>query len=126
MSKKIDKSLLLKRIKKVYGLKSDSELAKHLGLPPTTLSSWKARNTVDFDRIYERCPGINFNFLLYGLEPHFLDNSTTISVQEKKTVSEGEKIELLKYTIEVQKELIGKLKNEINHFKSSKEKESIQ
>lgn len=66
MSSFFNKSEVLDRIKDYYGLKRKVELAEFLGIPPTTLSSWYSRNMLDLDIIYEKCKGIDFNWLLSG------------------------------------------------------------
>lgn len=62
----INKRETLQRIKLAYKLNSDVELAAMLGIPTTTLSSWKSRNSLDWDRIFMKCKGISFDYLIYG------------------------------------------------------------
>lgn len=66
MNKKIDKSLILNKIKEYYNFPSDTAFAKFLGISPQTLSSWHSRNTFDIDLIYAKCVNINSDFLLSG------------------------------------------------------------
>lgn len=66
MSSFLDKNLILDRIKELYQLKNNAKLASFLGIPPTTLSSWYSRNTLDLDIIYEKCVGINWQWLIAG------------------------------------------------------------
>lgn len=66
MSSFLDKNLILDRIKELYQLKNNAKLASFLGIPPTTLSSWYSRNTLDLDIIYEKCVGINWQWLITG------------------------------------------------------------
>lgn len=66
MSRKLDKSQILDRIKEAYAIKSNAKLASFLGVPPTTLSSWYSRNSFDIDLVYEKCVDINFAWLLTG------------------------------------------------------------
>ncbi len=66
MSRFLEKTLILDRIKKAYSLKSNAKLAAFLGIPPTTLSSWYSRNSFDLDLIYEKCVDIDLNWLLTG------------------------------------------------------------
>ncbi|MCL4639383.1 MAG: helix-turn-helix domain containing protein [Olivibacter sp.] len=72
MSRFLDKSLILSRIKFAYGIKSDLKLAEFLGIPPTTLSSWKRRNTIDFDLLYSKLVDISWDHLIYGIGEPFL------------------------------------------------------
>jgi len=68
MSMPLDKSLILNKIKFKYNLKSNVELANFLDIGPTTLSSWYSRNSIDYDRIFSKCVGINLEWLLSGAE----------------------------------------------------------
>lgn len=84
MSSFLDKNLVLDRIKEHYQLKNNAKLASFLGVPPTTLSSWYSRNTLDLDIIYEKCVGIDWHWLLTGEGPMLraderLTNSVTPS-----------------------------------------------
>ncbi|WP_028296571.1 helix-turn-helix domain-containing protein [Olivibacter sitiensis] len=73
----LDKKLIFKRIKLAYGLKSDADLADFLELPPTTLSGWKRRNTLDIDLLYSKLVGISWDYLIYGVGEAFLDKKNT-------------------------------------------------
>lgn len=66
MSCKINKIEVLDRIKSYYGLKSNAKLAAFLGVAPTTISSWYARNSFDLDIIYSKCVEISFDWLFTG------------------------------------------------------------
>lgn len=66
MSTKIDKSLILNKIKAYYNFNSDSEFADFLGIKRQTLSSWHSRNTFDIELLYAKCINIDGNFLLTG------------------------------------------------------------
>jgi len=66
MSTRNTTSLILNKIKEYYNFKTDKELADYLGIAPTTLSSWYARNRIDYLLVYTRCKEIDGNFLLTG------------------------------------------------------------
>lgn len=66
MSEKINKTEALDRIKSYYGLKNNAKLASFLGVAPTTISSWYARDSFDLDIIYSKCIGISFDWLFTG------------------------------------------------------------
>lgn len=66
MSISPDKSLILNRIKLHYNLASNADLAKFMGVAPTTVSSWYTRNTFDFDLIFAKCVDLDANWLLTG------------------------------------------------------------
>lgn len=67
MSIKIDKKLILNKIKDAYGFSKDSDFANFIGIKPQTLSSWYTRNTFDVDLLYSKCVGVNSDFLLSGV-----------------------------------------------------------
>lgn len=46
---------VIKRLKQLLGYKNDLELAKILGIKPNTLSSWKVRETMRYDKIIAIC-----------------------------------------------------------------------
>ena len=62
----MDKSLILKEIKKAFGFESDASFARFLGISPQTLASWYRRNVFDPDTLYQKCKDLNPDFLLSG------------------------------------------------------------
>jgi len=62
----MDKSLILNEIRKYLNSKTDTEFANFLGIKQNTLSSWKARNSIDYDLIISKCDYLNANWLLTG------------------------------------------------------------
>lgn len=72
----LDKKLIFSRLKVAYGFKSDSRLSQYLGIPPTTLASWKTRNTFDFDILYSKCEGVSWDYLIHGVGEPFLKNGS--------------------------------------------------
>jgi hypothetical protein len=63
---KKDIELILNKIKEYYSLNGDAEFARFLGIPPTTLSSWRSRGNINYDLLYSKCVDIDANFLLSG------------------------------------------------------------
>lgn len=57
-------------------ISSDKELAAFLGLGQSAISTWKARNKVDFDLIFEKVHDldVDLNYLVKGEEYHSLHN----------------------------------------------------
>jgi hypothetical protein len=60
---------ILARIKKAYHLETDAEVAKLLGIKPSTLSMQKNRGKLDIVRIINKCSDLNKNWLLDGEGP---------------------------------------------------------
>ena len=63
----INISLILSRIKEHYNVNNDAELARFLGVPPTTLSNWKSRKTLNWVLIFQKCEEMDFNILIKGI-----------------------------------------------------------
>lgn len=60
-------NILFARIKQVYGLKSDADLARHLGLNPSTIAMHKNRGKTDYERIIRRCADADLNWIFRGM-----------------------------------------------------------
>ncbi len=57
---------IIERLKTVFQVDSDVDLAKILGIKQPTISSWRKRNTIDYELIFTKCNNINFDWLLTG------------------------------------------------------------
>ncbi|MDD6210661.1 MAG: helix-turn-helix domain-containing protein [Bacteroidales bacterium] len=66
MSINFSKKEILERIKRFYKLKSNADLARFLEVAPTTISSWISRDSVDYERIFSKCEGVDLLWLLTG------------------------------------------------------------
>lgn len=56
-------NFILDRIKSKLGLDTDLALAKFLEVKPNTISSWRSRNTLDYELIIAKCDKLDFNWL---------------------------------------------------------------
>ena len=132
----MDKALIINELKNYLNIKTDSEFAKFLGLKQNTISSWKSRNSLDYDLIISKCDQINANWLLTGegemlkskvsnnnLDPD--DNFEEIQgltdialydvqLSEEKLKKANKRIELLEELVESYKLEINDLKNELS------------
>ncbi|MCD6099670.1 MAG: helix-turn-helix transcriptional regulator [Candidatus Marinimicrobia bacterium] len=65
---------ILKRLKQLKGLKTDTELAQYLGVKQNTISSWKRRRTIPYNLFISKCEEekINLNWLLTGQGEMFM------------------------------------------------------
>lgn len=63
------------RLKKALNISTDIELANYLGISKSTLSNWKARNTLDLPLLFSLCEQISMDWLLTG-KGEMLKNST--------------------------------------------------
>ncbi|MEX1211915.1 MAG: S24 family peptidase [Balneolaceae bacterium] len=62
----VDPNKILDRLRNVYALDSDAELARFLGVNPSTVATWRAKETMKYDRIFERTGDLNLHWLLTG------------------------------------------------------------
>jgi hypothetical protein len=117
---KIDE--LISRLKIYFKTETDKELAQYLGVSATNLSNWKKRNTFDFDVVFTKCEGVNFNWLFLGEGDTLRDKAPP-----------GEKIEIpadsllinaLRENIETQRRYISFLENRVSEMTALYEPES--
>lgn len=62
----MDKSLILNKLILHYAGGSTTRFANMLGISQQTLSNWKKRGTIDYERIYTNCVDLNPHWLLTG------------------------------------------------------------
>lgn len=77
-----DKTLIIKRIKEAYNLRTSVEVARFLGVSAQVLSNWQNRNTVNYDTIFPKCQGINLNWLIYGEGDMFIERPLSLASEE--------------------------------------------
>lgn len=58
--------IVLDALKSHYNLRTYGELASFLGVPQSTLGSWKSRGSLDEDLIFAKCVGISADWLKTG------------------------------------------------------------
>lgn len=57
---------ILDRLMLYFQVDTQAQLAVKLGISTTTLSNWKARNTIDYPLIFTKCESINADWLIHG------------------------------------------------------------
>lgn len=62
----MDKSLILNKIKCEFGIKTNAEFARVLGISPQNLSNWYKRNTFDENLILRKFTNVDEHWLLTG------------------------------------------------------------
>lgn len=74
---------IIKRLKEFLKIKTDLELSIILGVKPNTISSWKKRNSLQFETIIDLCKRnkIDLNSLFYA-------DGTTLKAEKKKNNKE--------------------------------------
>lgn len=111
----VNKTLILKNIKRHLGYKKDVDFANFLGISPQTLASWYTRNTFDLEVLYAKCVDIDANFLLTGKGEMLREYPTMVSepIQHyekakpcQSCVEKEKLIQSMQKTIDTQSELI--------------------
>ena len=83
------KSEILNRIMSFYSFRNKTELAAFLGVSPQTVSNWYSRNSVDYDLIFEKCVGIDLNWLVTGSSFGYMNNpEDTVIASDVKSAYE--------------------------------------
>lgn len=85
----MDKKLILNKLILHFAEGNNQKFAEILGITPTSLSNWKARGTIDYEKIYTKCEGVNPHWLLTGEGDMLLVESVNKSVSKKE--GKGEK-----------------------------------
>ncbi|RBP30018.1 bacteriophage CI repressor-like protein [Marinobacter pelagius] len=87
---------VLSRMKQLFGVEKDAELARALDISPQTLSSWRQRSAVPYALCVDcaKSQGASLDWLLYG-EGEMMREST-INTPEAKTGSAPRSRESLK------------------------------
>ena len=86
MNNNINKPLILDRIKRLYGIKSNRDLAIFLGVSPQTISNWYLRNTIDYDLVLSKCKGVDLDLLIWGATEHH-ENVAKDDITEPSEIS---------------------------------------
>lgn len=69
----INVSMIINKLREYAGYSSDKELAIGLGLSPSTISSWRKRNSIDLKIIFNKFPTIDLNWLLKEDDTNTID-----------------------------------------------------
>lgn len=125
IAKDMDKKERLEAIIAHYSDSKPSVFAKFLGVAPSTISSWLARNTIDYDLIFAKCENISAEWLLTGKgnmhketnaissEPAIDIYKDMIKAKDDLIQQQKEMIEQLKGMIDQQNDMIDRLNHEI-------------
>lgn len=70
-----DSNFILNRLHAALKIRQNQELARYLGVEPSTLSSWRKRNIVDYGLIVDRVRGVNLHWLFTGEGEPFLNGT---------------------------------------------------
>ncbi|WP_010254601.1 helix-turn-helix domain-containing protein [Myroides injenensis] len=67
-------TVVIKKLKKMLGIKTDLELSRILDVKPNTISSWKKRNSLQYDSLIALCKEhkIDLNELFFADSSAFI------------------------------------------------------
>ncbi|WP_313806418.1 helix-turn-helix domain-containing protein [Flavobacterium sp.] len=81
----------IKGLKKSLNVKTDLELAKILDVKPNTISTWKKRNTLDYQKIIQKC-------LEHSIDLHELFRKENEQITDEQEISIISKELIYQYT----------------------------
>ncbi|MCL1479059.1 helix-turn-helix domain containing protein [Marinobacter sp. M3C] len=99
MSSEVD--IVLSRMKKIFGVERDADLARALAISPQTLSSWRQRAAVPYALCVEcaKTKGASLDWLLYGEGQMMRDNSASPAAFNHNVTDEDSVIRMQIYEI---------------------------
>ena len=98
MRKKNHTTFIIDSLNKHYSM-NNVQFASFLGIAPTTLSSWKDRDSIDYELIYSKCVDIDANWLLTGKGDIIRKNEKEKSVIMVSHEENGETIPLVNLSV---------------------------
>lgn len=106
-------NLILERFKKAKGINTDKELSDLLEVNPSTISVWKKRNSLDYQRLFAKCHDIDINSLIKGEKENFSRKHKLDTLSELEVSYGNERIEYLVDKLIQKDEEIEQLKSRI-------------
>ncbi|RMG78704.1 MAG: hypothetical protein D6712_20960 [Chloroflexi bacterium] len=73
--------MVLERLRTECKLNSDKELAAFLEVKQNTISTWRARNSVNCEKIIAKCEGKDLIFIFYGYRGSGIDSNQAALLQ---------------------------------------------
>lgn len=122
---KMTKKERLEEIIRYYSDSKPSVFAKYIGVAPSTISTWLARNTLDYDLIFAKCENINAEWLLSGCGNMLKDDSIPNEKILPPTNIENKLFSIIEdkdNIIREQAEEIGQLRERISQLQREKGK----
>lgn len=111
-----DISFIINEIRSYLGFKTDTQLADYLGVKRNTISTWRKRNSIDYQLIVTKCDFVDANWLLTGKGDMLKSETQPIISLEKELIVEsiGDKQRIIDY----QDQEIARLKRKIEELES--------
>lgn len=79
----INSEAVLRRLKNLYNIDTDLELAQFLGVSAPTVSNWKTRSSIDFSLVFSKCVGVNYHYILTGEGSPFAENDMGVKLSQQ-------------------------------------------
>lgn len=79
----INSEAVLRRLKRLYNIDTDLELAQFLGVSAPTVSNWKTRSSIDFSLVFSKCVGVNYHYILTGEGSPFAENDMGVKLSQQ-------------------------------------------
>lgn len=109
---------------KYYADGKSGIFAEKLEVKPSTISSWKARNTFDIELIFAKCKNINPIWLLSREGNMILSTPPQILKSPTESSSNNETLRYLMDKVESQAKEIGRLETTVEQLRSEIKKRS--
>ena len=111
-------NLIIERLLLYFNVETNTALAQKLGVSASTLSNWKNRNTIDYELIFTKCEGVNFNWLFLGSgEMQLNHDSNKVSSGSMNEDPNQRIIRAKDKTIETQRKFIFRVEDENEYLK---------
>lgn len=109
---------IIGRLKVLFCVRTDTELAKELGVHQSTISAWKTRGTLDFALLITKCNGIDWNWLLDSPN-HSSEEEPDHTILYERDPRDIELLAAKDKTIATQEQLITALQHQIREGSGS-------
>ncbi|MEP0004543.1 MAG: hypothetical protein ABJ387_03685 [Balneola sp.] len=80
--------LILDRVKRLFNLRSDADLATFLGNKPGTISAWRSRKSIDLPLVLAKCREANAHYVVFGVGPKWADGLKEIDSRNLNQVND--------------------------------------
>ena len=88
----MDKKERITELIHYYSNGKSTQFAKLLGIAPSTLSSWIARNTIDYDLVFAKCENLSSTWLLTGKGEMLKTKSTPAHPNSQEAAASSGKV----------------------------------
>ena len=111
----MDSNLIYNRLKDIKNIRSDLELSKFLGVSQSGMSMSRARNTIFWNELIQKCDKAEFVFVVYGDDTflHGTPNTEELAQMKQVIYNDSESIKAMNSRIAKLDDRIAYLESEI-------------